>query len=85
GLPYIIHPIQLAPILTHMPLHPPTILPAFLHHLIQHTSYTFQDLKHIFNQQIPPILHPLTKLKNLNYPSKQQQQPQNHPKLFIPI
>ncbi|WP_222122653.1 hypothetical protein, partial [Staphylococcus aureus] len=30
-------------------------------------------------------LHPLTNLKKLKYHSKQQQQPQNHPNLFIPI
>ncbi|WP_145350486.1 HD domain-containing protein, partial [Staphylococcus capitis] len=70
---------------TQMRLHPPTILPTFLHHLIQHTPYTFEHLKHIFNQHLPRILHALTKLKKLKYPSREHRQAEKHKKLFIAI
>ncbi len=83
GEPYIIHPVQVAYILATLGLDASTISAALLHDVIEDTDVTLQDLSKEFSEEIAGMVDGVTKLGQLNYSSKEEEQVENYRKMFL--
>ena len=64
GVPYIIHPIQVAKIVvTDIGLGYKSIAAALLHDVVEDTEYTVDDIKNLFGAKVASLVDGLTKMK----------------------
>ncbi len=83
GEPYIIHPVQVAYILSTLGLDDNTICAALLHDTIEDTDLSKQDLIQEFGQEVAELVDGVTKLSKLQYASMEEQQVENYRKMFL--
>ncbi len=83
GEPYIIHPVQVAYILSTLGLDDSTICAALLHDTVEDTGVTKEDLSHEFGKEIAELVDGVTKLSKLQYASMEEQQVENYRKMFL--
>ena len=83
GEPYIIHPVQVAYILSELGLDDATICAALMHDLAEDTEVTIQDISDEFSPEIATLVNGVTKLGKINYISAQEQQVENYRKMFL--
>ncbi len=83
GEPYMIHPVNVAYILSGLELDDETICAALLHDVVEDTNKTIDDLKHDFNESIAQMVEGVTKLGTLKYTTQEEQQVENYRKMFL--
>lgn len=83
GEPYIVHPVQVAYILSTLGLDDSTICAALLHDTIEDTDLSKQDLVQEFGQEVAELVDGVTKLSKLQYASMEEQQVENYRKMFL--
>lgn len=74
GEPYLIHPLQVAGILSDMKMDVATIAVGLLHDTIEDTEITREDLLKAFGDEITYLVEGLTKISRLDFETRVQQQ-----------
>lgn len=83
GEPYIIHPVEVALILTEIELDSASICAALLHDVIEDTDMGYYNVLSEFGEEIALLVDGVTKLSRINFKSKEDAQAENLRKMFI--
>ncbi|AMA72166.1 MULTISPECIES: RelA/SpoT family protein [Aneurinibacillus] len=83
GEPYIIHPIAVAGILINLQMDAVTVAAAFLHDVVEDTEVTSEQIAEEFGTEVANLVEGVTKLGRIKFKSKEQQQAENHRKMFL--
>ena len=83
GEPYIEHPIAVAGILAELGMDDTTLAAGLLHDVVEDCGVTFNDLATRFGIEVAQLVDGVTKLKHIDFTSKQEKQAENLRKLFL--
>ena len=83
GDPYITHPLEVALILADIEMDTASICAALLHDVVEDTKYTYNDILHIFGEEIAVLVDGVTKLSRINFKSREDAQAENLRKMFL--
>ena len=85
GEPYIIHPLNVAFILSQMHADRDTVIAGLLHDTLEDTSATLEDIRDEFNDTVAHLVDGVTKLSKMNFSSKQERYAANTRKIITSI
>ncbi|WP_444549593.1 RelA/SpoT family protein [Candidatus Magnetomonas plexicatena] len=83
GKPYFDHPFSVALILADMHMDCKTIVAGFLHDTVEDTETTVVDIEEIFGEDVAFMVKSLTKLKAMEFKTREETQAENFRRMFI--
>ena len=83
GVPYIIHPVAVASILTELKLDSATITTGLLHDTIEDTNVTYETVKKEFGEEVANLVDGVTKLSALENKASDNSKAENFRKLIL--
>ena len=83
GEPYINHPLNVAAILAELQLDDKTIAAALLHDVVEDTLFTLEEMEDMFGEEIALLIDGVTKIGQIFFKTKEQQQIEAYRKLII--
>ena len=83
GAPYIEHPVQVAYIASQLSMDATTITACLLHDVVEDTPYSYEDIELLFGNNVALLVGGVTKLKKIQYNTREEQQVDNLRKMFF--
>ncbi len=83
GVPYIIHPVAVADILTELKLDSATITTGLLHDTIEDTKTTYDTVKKEFGKEVADLVDGVTKISALEEKAAENSKAENFRKLIL--
>ena len=83
GVPYIIHPVAVAKILTDLKLDSATITTGLLHDTIEDTKVTYESVKKEFGEEVANLVEGVTKISELEIKASTDSKAENFRKLIL--
>ena len=83
GVPYIIHPVAVAKILTDLKLDSATITTGLLHDTIEDTKVTYESVKKEFGEEVANLVDGVTKISALETKASSVSKAENFRKLIL--
>ena len=83
GVPYIIHPVAVAKILTELKLDSATITTGLLHDTIEDTNVTYETVKKEFGEEVANLVEGVTKISALEDKASSDSIAENFRKLIL--
>ena len=81
--PYIVHPVEVAKILTDLMMDKDTIIAALLHDIIEDTGTSPETIQEHFGEDVLNLVQGVTKLGKYQFKSKEERQAENFRRMFI--
>ena len=83
GEPYIIHPLEVASILVELGMDTETVVSALLHDVVEDTEIPIEQIAKIYGAGIADLVEGVTKLGQIPFSSREEQQAENIRKMLI--
>jgi GTP diphosphokinase / guanosine-3',5'-bis(diphosphate) 3'-diphosphatase len=83
GEPYVIHPLEVAEVLTEMKLDATAIAAALLHDAVEDTPATNQEIATQFGDQVAHIVEGVTKIDKIQFANREDRQAENVRKMLL--
>ncbi len=83
GVPFIIHPVAVADILTELKLDSATITTGLLHDTIEDTKVTYKSVKEEFGKEVADLVDGVTKISELEDKAAENSKAENFRKLIL--
>src|SRR5690242_13207676 len=83
GEPYLVHPVEVACVLTEMKMDPISIAAGLLHDSVEDTSVTIVEIRKEFGEQVAHIVEGVTKISKIDFATREEQQAENLRKMML--
>jgi len=83
GEPYLVHPLEVAEILSQMRLDSSAVAAGLLHDTVEDTLVKIDDVREQFGEEIAQLVDGVTKLSKIHFSSKEEKQAENFRKMIL--
>jgi GTP diphosphokinase / guanosine-3',5'-bis(diphosphate) 3'-diphosphatase len=83
GEPYVLHPLEVAQVLSEMKLDSTAIAAGLLHDAVEDTPVTTEDITQMFGEQVAHIVEGVTKIDKIQFANREDRQAENVRKMLL--